>query len=275
MSILAESSATVIPAGTWSIDPVWSALEFEVKKLGLVDREGPRARASPERSRAARRRRSTAPSTRRASRPSTRPATGTCSRPSSSTRSAIPSSASSRPRSRLGGDELVVDGRPHDQGRHEARRAHAAAFVGAGERPVGQRAHRPRARGHRRPHGVRPRAGTRRSRAAASSCRTTSSAQGELRGGQGGLDDADPRHLRQPPGRVVQHGPRPGGRRRSLPDGVEVELFDGLGELPLYDADLDGGIEHRGGARPPRAHRRRGRASSSSRRSTTARSPGS
>ena len=40
MSILAESSATVIPSGTWSIDPVWSALEFEVKKLGLATVKG-------------------------------------------------------------------------------------------------------------------------------------------------------------------------------------------------------------------------------------------
>ncbi|MGH3137809.1 MAG: YceI family protein, partial [Gaiellaceae bacterium] len=32
--------ATVIPSGTWSIDPVWSALEFEVKKLGLVTVKG-------------------------------------------------------------------------------------------------------------------------------------------------------------------------------------------------------------------------------------------
>ena len=40
MSILAESSTTVIPSGTWSIDPVWSALEFEVKKLGLVTVKG-------------------------------------------------------------------------------------------------------------------------------------------------------------------------------------------------------------------------------------------
>ena len=40
MSILAESPATVIPTGTWSIDPVWSALEFEVKKLGLATVKG-------------------------------------------------------------------------------------------------------------------------------------------------------------------------------------------------------------------------------------------
>jgi polyisoprenoid-binding protein YceI len=40
MSILAESSATVIPAGTWSIDPSWSALEFQVRKLGIVNIKG-------------------------------------------------------------------------------------------------------------------------------------------------------------------------------------------------------------------------------------------
>jgi polyisoprenoid-binding protein YceI len=40
MSILAESSVTVIPTGTWSIDPVWSSLEFEVKKLGLFTVKG-------------------------------------------------------------------------------------------------------------------------------------------------------------------------------------------------------------------------------------------
>jgi polyisoprenoid-binding protein YceI len=40
MSILAESSVTVIPIGTWSIDPVWSSLEFEVKKLGLFTVKG-------------------------------------------------------------------------------------------------------------------------------------------------------------------------------------------------------------------------------------------
>jgi polyisoprenoid-binding protein YceI len=40
MSIVAETTAVVIPAGTWSIDPVWSALEFEVKKLGLVTVKG-------------------------------------------------------------------------------------------------------------------------------------------------------------------------------------------------------------------------------------------
>ncbi len=40
MSIVAEKPVTKIPTGTWSIDPVWSALEFEVKKLGLIDVKG-------------------------------------------------------------------------------------------------------------------------------------------------------------------------------------------------------------------------------------------
>ena len=40
MSIIAERSATQIPTGTWSIDPVWSSLEFEVKKVGLIPIKG-------------------------------------------------------------------------------------------------------------------------------------------------------------------------------------------------------------------------------------------
>jgi polyisoprenoid-binding protein YceI len=39
MSTMTESR-TAIPAGTWEIDPVWSALEFEVKKIGLVTVKG-------------------------------------------------------------------------------------------------------------------------------------------------------------------------------------------------------------------------------------------
>ena len=40
MTIVADTSTTVIPTGTWSIDPVWSALEFEIKKLRLVTIKG-------------------------------------------------------------------------------------------------------------------------------------------------------------------------------------------------------------------------------------------
>ncbi len=40
MTIVSKTPVTVIPTGTWSIDPVWSALEFEIKKLGLVTLKG-------------------------------------------------------------------------------------------------------------------------------------------------------------------------------------------------------------------------------------------
>lgn len=40
MSIVADRPATKIPSGTWSIDPIWSALEFEVKKIGLINVKG-------------------------------------------------------------------------------------------------------------------------------------------------------------------------------------------------------------------------------------------
>jgi len=40
MTIVADTSATVIPTGTWSIDPVWSSLEFEIKKLSLMTVKG-------------------------------------------------------------------------------------------------------------------------------------------------------------------------------------------------------------------------------------------
>lgn len=39
-TILADEAATGIPSGEWEIDPVWSALEFEVRKLGLVAIKG-------------------------------------------------------------------------------------------------------------------------------------------------------------------------------------------------------------------------------------------
>lgn len=40
MSAVTEQSTTLIPAGEWAIDPVWSSLEFEVKKLGLTTVKG-------------------------------------------------------------------------------------------------------------------------------------------------------------------------------------------------------------------------------------------
>ena len=40
MSILAETSAAVIPAGTWAIDPAHSTVEFTIKHLGLATVKG-------------------------------------------------------------------------------------------------------------------------------------------------------------------------------------------------------------------------------------------
>ena len=40
MSIALDTTPGVIPSGTWSIDPVWSSLEFEVRKLGLIPIKG-------------------------------------------------------------------------------------------------------------------------------------------------------------------------------------------------------------------------------------------
>lgn len=40
MSIVADTTAGVIPTGTWGIDPVWSSLEFEVRKIGLIPIKG-------------------------------------------------------------------------------------------------------------------------------------------------------------------------------------------------------------------------------------------
>jgi polyisoprenoid-binding protein YceI len=40
MSMVAETAVAKIPSGTWSIDPAWSALEFEVRKVGLIPIKG-------------------------------------------------------------------------------------------------------------------------------------------------------------------------------------------------------------------------------------------
>ena len=79
MSAIAEQAGTVIPAGEWAIDPTWSSLEFEVKKLGLMTIKG-RVPGFSGTIRGGEARPSRARSTRRASRRSTSPATGTCSR---------------------------------------------------------------------------------------------------------------------------------------------------------------------------------------------------
>ncbi len=201
-------------------------------------------------------RRSRVSSTRRASRRSTPIATRTSSRRSSSTRSATPSSASSRRSVEAAGDELVVSGdltikgvtRPVEL-RGTSRRAC--------ERSVGQRAHRSRARRDGRPRVVRARVecSASRRRLPPSERRRSSRRTSRRRG---------PRS----PMRIlaISGSLRAGSYNTALaraavdlaPDGVEVELFEGLGDLPLFDADLEGD-DRRGRPAPAREHRGCGR----------------
>ncbi len=39
-TMVADTAVAEIPSGEWALDPVWSALEFEVRKLGLVGIKG-------------------------------------------------------------------------------------------------------------------------------------------------------------------------------------------------------------------------------------------
>ena len=153
MSILAETSATVIPAGTWSIDPSWSSLEFEVRKLGLVTIKGRvsgihgHARGRRERLDRGNGRRHQHHHLRRRPRRS-RPVAGVL-------RHRALSGAPLRLDVGRGSRRLADrHGRPDDQGSHEARRAHRRSRR-TGQRPLGQRAHRARAPGHDRPHRLR------------------------------------------------------------------------------------------------------------------------
>ncbi len=155
MSVLAETSTPVIPAGTWSIDPVWSALEFEVKKLGLVTVkgrvpgfsgtiEGGEAPSMPE------------PPMFPRSRRSTKRGTDTCSRQNSSTHRGIRHFVSSQPRSTYEADDLVVDGELTIKERHQADHA-VGQLHRLGRRSVRERPDRRRARWHRRPLRIRAR----------------------------------------------------------------------------------------------------------------------
>ena len=184
MSILAESSATVIPSGTWSIDPVWSALEFEVKKLGLVTVKGralgfsgtieggetPAISGTVDVSTI-----TTFDETR----------DGHIQSPDFFDTERYPELRFESTSVETRGDELIVEGaltikdvtRPV-RAEGQVRRSRS--------RPVWKRPNRHRARGHRRPHGVRAeleRAAPRRGIPPAERGRP----QGEPRGGQGGV----------------------------------------------------------------------------------------
>ncbi len=145
MSILAETSATVIPPGTWTIDPSWSSLEFEVRKLGLVtikgrvpgfsgtiaggesaDGRGRRRRRDHHDVRRRPRRAPAVPRVLRHARAT--PSCASLRRRSSRTATSWSSPATSRSRTSRG------------------RSSSAGTLTRPGERPVGQRPHRPRAR---------------------------------------------------------------------------------------------------------------------------------
>ena len=262
MTIVADTSVTVLPTGTWSIDPVWSALEFEVKKIGLVADQGPRAGLLRDDPKAETTRRSRVRSTLTASRRSTRLATRTFSRRTSSTRSATRSFASSRLPSATDGDDLVVEGRPDDQGHHQARSSSRAAIVGAGVDPCGN-----------------DRIGIELGRAPSTAPTSGSNwnaplpggelpapergrAQGRLRGGQRLPDDEGSRHLRQPPrasrttrlsrARRVELAPEGVVRGSLRRPGAAPALRPGSGRGRLRDAPapaLDLRSAHRGGRR--------------------------
>ena len=104
-----------------------------------------------------------------------------------------------------------------------------------GDRPVRQRALRPLARDDDRPHRVRDHLEHRHAERHEGT-RRRGHPQGRPLAGEGGVDDARPRHLRQPPPRLAQHHACCGPRGAAARPGDELELWDGLREVPPYDA---------------------------------------
>ena len=210
MTIVADTSATVIPTGTWSIDPVWSALEFEVKKLGLVTDQGPRAgfrRDDPGRRvafdhRDGRRSTITTFDETRDGHVQSPDFFDTAAVSGAPLRVDLRRDRRRRARSSKG--DLTI------KGDDKARRAQGQ-LRRRGRRPVRERPDRHRAGRHRRPHRFRAeleRPASRRQVPPAERGRP----QGELRGGQGGVTCevlAISGSLRDG---VVQHRSRAGGR---------------------------------------------------------------
>ena len=224
------------PPGTWTIDPARSSLEFDDPEPRHRDHQGPRARV--RRHDHGRRGGGDRGHRRRdeRSRPSTRRATGTCCRPTSSTPSGIPSSGSSPPAVEAHGDEIVVEGELTIKGVTKPVEL-SGRFVGPATDPWGNERIGLDLAGtvDRTEFGLElERPATRRRLPPPERGRP----EGELRGGQGELTM---RIL------ALSGSLRDGSYNSALaraaaelaPAGVDVEVFDGLGELPLYDADLD------------------------------------
>ena len=137
MSILAESPAVVIPDGTWSIDPVWSTLEFEVRKIGLFTDQGPRSRVLRNDPRRRPRPRSREPFDVASITTFDETRDGHLQSPDFFDVERYPelrfeSTVGRRRRRRARGD-----GRPHDQGRDEAGRAQRHVPRSSGRIPYG------------------------------------------------------------------------------------------------------------------------------------------
>ncbi len=252
MTIVADTPATVIPTGTWSIDPVWSALEFDVKKIGLVAIKG-RALGFSGTIRGGddasidgvvdARDITTFDETR----------DGHLQSPDFFDSERFPELRFQSTAVRLRGDVLVVEGdltikgitRPVELTGQLPRR---------GRRRRRERPDRGRARRDGRPHRVRSRlerSGSRR-QLHASERREPA---GDLRRREGCLAM---RIL------TLSGSLREGSYNTALawaaaelaPGGVIVELYEGLGLLPPYDQDLDeGGAVSRLRRRSARAHR--------------------
>ena len=98
---------TVVPTGTWAVDPAHSKVGFAVKHMGIATVRG-EFRSSRARWRSARTCRAPRPAARSRpprSTPTSRSATTTCARPTSSPSTSTPSSRSSPSRSRPIDDE--------------------------------------------------------------------------------------------------------------------------------------------------------------------------
>src|SRR5262249_30802202 len=137
-------------------------------------------------------------------------------------------------------------GRADDQGRHEAGRAAGPPCLDADHRPVRPRAPRPRTRDCDRPQRVRSRVER------AEPERWQLPRRRRHAEGRPDLREADGLTMRI---LAVSGSLRESSFNTSLlraaieaaPDGVELELWDGIGELPFYDEDLDGNVAGKAG----------------------------
>ena len=190
--------------GTWQLDPVHSAVDFEVALPGRhVQGRVPRGRRASStvdgEQRPARGEREGLERRRQGREPERAPAVARLLRRRAASRASL-HRRGHRPRRQRGRGAR----RDHDQGRHPARRGHRHGQLADG-RPLRQRPDRSPAHRRRRPDRVR-----RQLEHAASERRAGARGRGSHRHRPavrevGLAHDEDPRHLRQPPPRLPQH----------------------------------------------------------------------